>query len=95
MKTKIFFYLFYLAFILHLLASKLQKGGVIISFDDNYIDEWFELREVFNQYQIKATFFIAHSYLLDTDDIQKLKILEKKDMKSDVMDIAIELYGLR
>ncbi|HQB19807.1 MAG TPA: polysaccharide deacetylase family protein, partial [Bacteroidales bacterium] len=63
MKTKNFFLLILSCFIILLFACKQtpKKGGVIISFDDNYIDEWFEFREVFNQYQIKATFFIAHS----------------------------------
>lgn len=55
-----------------------KKGGIIISFDDNYIDEWFSCKEVFKKYNIRATFFIAHSHLLDTINIQKLKILEKE-----------------
>ncbi|NLE64090.1 MAG: polysaccharide deacetylase family protein [Bacteroidales bacterium] len=80
MKRKKYFLPVLSCFIILLFACKQapKKGGIIFSFDDNYINEWFEFKKVFNKYQIKATFFIAHSYLLDSGDIQKLKILEKE-----------------
>jgi len=55
-----------------------KQGGIIFSFDDNYIKEWYNYKEVFHKYHIKATFFIAHPHLLDTADCKKLKLLEKE-----------------
>jgi peptidoglycan/xylan/chitin deacetylase (PgdA/CDA1 family) len=80
MKRKKYFLPVLSCFIILLFACKQapKKGGIIFSFDDNYINEWFEFKKVFTKYQIKATFFIADSYLLDSGDIQKLKILEKE-----------------
>lgn len=50
------------------------KNHVIITFDDSYIDEWFAQRELFNKYNIKATFFISRPYKLTDNQIDKLKI---------------------
>lgn len=55
-----------------------KQGGIIFSFDDNYIKEWYDFKEVFKKYDIKATLFIAHPHLLDTEDYKKLKLLEKE-----------------
>ncbi|GAB3178162.1 polysaccharide deacetylase family protein [Telluribacter humicola] len=54
-------------FIVHLLLigcttaeDELQhKGGVAISFDDHFIDEWYQLRPLFKQHGAKVTFFIT------------------------------------
>ena len=55
--------------------KKNHSSYVILSFDDNSVDEWFENRELFLSYNIKATFFISHPQLLTDDQIDKLKIL--------------------
>jgi hypothetical protein len=48
---------------------------VVLSFDDSYIDEWFAYKELFNTYNIKATFFISRPQLLTISQIDKLKHL--------------------
>ena len=52
------------------------KGGVCLSFDDRYINEWFELRDLFLNNEVKVTFFITQLNSLSTDEIQKLKLLQ-------------------
>ena len=51
-----------------------KQGAVVFSFDDQYIDEWYSQRDLFNQYNIKATFFISRPHQLKSDQIA-IKIL--------------------
>ncbi|WP_319589752.1 polysaccharide deacetylase family protein [uncultured Draconibacterium sp.] len=53
-----------------------QQGAVVYSFDDQYIDEWYKQRDLFNQYNIKATFFINRPQNLSSEQLEKLKQLE-------------------
>ena len=52
------------------------NGAVVFSFDDQYIEEWFAQRELFQKYNIRATFFISRPHLLTPEKINKLKILQ-------------------
>jgi peptidoglycan/xylan/chitin deacetylase (PgdA/CDA1 family) len=52
-----------------------RTGGVIFTFDDNYIDSWVTHRDLFIKYNIKATFFISKPYLLDSVKVADLKLL--------------------
>ena len=54
--------------------SNLQ-AGVVITFDDDYIDEWFDANNVLQEYNWKATFFITRFNQFSDAKIQKLKIL--------------------
>ncbi|NIJ51075.1 polysaccharide deacetylase family protein [Dyadobacter arcticus] len=54
-----------------------NKSGVAISFDDHFINEWYALRPLFQKYNAKVTFFITCPDSLSTDEITKLKQLEK------------------
>lgn len=58
--------------------SEKQKGAIIFSFDDQYIDEWYGHRELFKKYNIKATFFVNRPHLLKKAQIEKLKILQQE-----------------
>lgn len=53
-----------------------KQGAVVYSFDDQYIDEWYKQRDLFNQYNIKATFFINRPQNLTPDQVSKLKELQ-------------------
>ena len=55
--------------------ENLETGAVVITFDDQSIDEWFACRALFNIYNVKATFFITRPFLLDSSKIEKLKLL--------------------
>jgi peptidoglycan/xylan/chitin deacetylase (PgdA/CDA1 family) len=55
--------------------KKDYSAHVILTFDDTSVDEWFAQRELFSNYNIKATFFLARPYQLTNEQIQKLKLL--------------------
>ena len=66
-----------ITFVTLLSCSKQKKqGAVVFSFDDQYIDEWYNQRDLFNKYNIKATFFISRPHQLKSDQIEKLKQLQ-------------------
>lgn len=50
--------------------------GVVITFDDDYVDEWFEVNTVLKPYDWKATFFVAKFNQLSANKIKKLKDLK-------------------
>jgi peptidoglycan/xylan/chitin deacetylase (PgdA/CDA1 family) len=58
-------------------AENTEKAGIAISFDDHFINDWYELRPLFQKYGAKVTFFVTCGDTLTTDEIAKLKQLEK------------------
>lgn len=52
------------------------QSGVVISFDDDYVDEWFEVNTILQKYDWKATFFVTRFNQLSNAKIQKLKVLK-------------------
>jgi peptidoglycan-N-acetylglucosamine deacetylase len=52
-----------------------QKGGIIFTFDDQYVDEWYSFSDIFLEYNIKATFFINRPQNLIDCQIKKLRQL--------------------
>lgn len=63
--------------------NTIQEGGICISFDDRYINEWHELRPLFDKYDVKVTFFISSFDSLTSEEIQKLH-----DLASDGHEIG-------
>jgi peptidoglycan/xylan/chitin deacetylase (PgdA/CDA1 family) len=59
------------------------QSGVVISFDDDYVDEWFEVNTILQSYDWKATFFVTNLNHLSMSKIQKLK-----DLQSDGHEIG-------
>ena len=55
-----------------------SHGGIALSFDDNYVDEWVKIDELLSKYQWKATFYITKPHLLHKDHISKLHYLQDK-----------------
>ncbi len=53
-----------------------EKSGIAFTFDDHYILQWYNARDLFNEYGIKATFFINRPQNLLAEDIIMLKQLE-------------------
>jgi len=51
-------------------------AGIAFSFDDAYVDEWYSVRDLFNRYGAKVTFFVSQFDLLTQESIEKLKILQ-------------------
>jgi len=48
------------------------QSGVVITFDDDYIDEWLEVNSILQTYAWKATFFVTRFNQLSPQKIQKL-----------------------
>ena len=56
----------------------LNKAGVVLTFDDAYIEEWFAADKKFKQYSWKATFCISKINTLKDSEIKELLELQKE-----------------
>lgn len=56
--------------------TKIQPG-IVISFDDDYVDEWTNADLILQKYKWKATFFVTKFNQLSKLKIGKLKVLKK------------------
>ena len=54
-----------------------SRGGVVLTFDDDYVDEWFNVNIKLMQYKWKGTFYVTHFDKLSDSQIQELKYLQK------------------
>ena len=55
-----------------------NKKGVCLTFDDNYILEWFNALDCLDRYSAKATFFVSHFDKLVDREIGMLKEIESR-----------------
>ena len=53
-----------------------SHAGLALTFDDNFIDEWYAIRPILNKYNAHATFFVSNFATLNQDQINKLKTLQ-------------------
>lgn len=53
------------------------KAGVVISFDDAYVDEWYDADENLKKYGWKATFCVCRIDSIGTPQIDKLHEMQK------------------
>lgn len=58
------------------LPQQYLQSGVVISFDDDYVDQWFEINKILQFYDWKATFFVSKFNYLSTSKIKKLVDLQ-------------------
>ncbi|AWG21281.1 hypothetical protein FFWV33_06895 [Flavobacterium faecale] len=54
------------------------QAGVAITFDDDYVDEWFTVNTILKPYDWKATFFVCEFEKLKYEQLNKLKELKKE-----------------
>jgi peptidoglycan/xylan/chitin deacetylase (PgdA/CDA1 family) len=59
------------------IEQKLYKAGVVISFDDAYVDEWFDADKALKKYDWKATFCVCRIESIGAPQINKLLELQK------------------
>ena len=52
------------------------RSGIAITFDDNYIDEWYAIRDILQAHNAHVTFFVSNFASLDQAQINKLKTLQ-------------------
>jgi len=55
-----------------------SQAGVAITFDDNYIDQWYAVDQILKPYNWKATFFVSQFNSLSYEELNKLKLLKKQ-----------------
>jgi len=53
-----------------------KKGGVAITFDDDFVDEWRSLKWLLDAYNAKVTFFVSRFDLLTKGSIEKLETMQ-------------------
>lgn len=58
--------------------AKPYQAGVVISFDDAYVDEWFDANKVLKKYNWKATFCVCRIDSIGVPQIKKLLELQKE-----------------
>ncbi|GAB3640271.1 polysaccharide deacetylase family protein [Spirosoma arcticum] len=51
--------------------------GIALSFDDRFINEWYQLRPIFQKYNARATFYITQFDSLTPVEIAQLKTLQQ------------------
>lgn len=52
------------------------KAGIVLSFDDKSIDDWYSLRELFKGNGVRATFFVCNFQDLTDKEVSMLKDLQ-------------------
>jgi len=53
-----------------------SHAGIALTFDDNSIDQWYEIRNLLKQYNAHVTFFVTGFQNLDEERIAKLRALQ-------------------
>jgi peptidoglycan/xylan/chitin deacetylase (PgdA/CDA1 family) len=56
--------------------DRIEGGGIILTFDDHHISDWFEADRVLKEFHWKATFNISNLSSLSPNDFEMLKILQ-------------------
>ncbi len=59
-------------------TKKNYKAGVILSFDDAYINEWYATNQKLKKYSWKGTFFVCRINTLNQSEIEKLLEMQKE-----------------
>lgn len=55
-----------------------SQAGVVITFDDNYINQWYKANTLLKKYNWKATFFISQFNTLTNVELRKLQSLKNQ-----------------
>lgn len=53
------------------------EPGIMLTFDDKEIKDWYSVRDVFNKYHAKVTFFITRPYLLTEEELDMMNKLKE------------------
>ena len=61
-----------------MVESKTYQAGVVISFDDAYVDEWFDANKVLKKYDWKATFCVCRIDSIGKPQLEKLHQLQNE-----------------
>ncbi|NLI92466.1 MAG: polysaccharide deacetylase family protein [Peptococcaceae bacterium] len=53
-----------------------SDSGIILTFDDKSVDDWYSFLVLNNKYGVRATFYVSSFHTLDLDKLIKLKLLQ-------------------
>ena len=83
MLKQIYFYLLVLVILLicSCVNRKSYRSGVVFTFDDRYLSEWYEASDFFNGYNIKATVFVARPQKRTRKQVVMLKKFEEDGLE--------------
>jgi peptidoglycan/xylan/chitin deacetylase (PgdA/CDA1 family) len=59
-----------------LTGGKMPTAGIALTFDDNYVDDWYKYLNFFDSFHVKVTFYISQYHKLTED--QKMKLMTLK-----------------
>jgi len=59
-------------------VTKPYKAGVILSFDDAYVNEWYATNQKLKKKSWKGTFFVCRINTLDKSEVEKLLEMQKE-----------------
>jgi peptidoglycan/xylan/chitin deacetylase (PgdA/CDA1 family) len=59
----------------NIIDSRPFRGGVVLTFDDQYVDSWYNINNVLDRYNWLGTFFVNRFRSLNDNNIKKLKLL--------------------
>lgn len=51
---------------------------IVIGFDDNFIDEWYRIKDTLKYYGVKCTFFVSGFSMLNKREVEELKTLQSE-----------------
>lgn len=57
---------------------RIEGGGIVLTFDDDFVSEWIEADRILKKYNWKATFFVCHFKSLNTEAIRRLDSLQSR-----------------
>ena len=55
-----------------------QQGGIAISFDDRFVNQWYKLRPLLKRYNAKCTFYITQPNSLLEEEVKMLLQLQRE-----------------
>lgn len=58
--------------------QSVERGGVVLTFDDYYVDDWYAANQHLADYDWKATFFASEFHFYSQEEIGKLKTLQSQ-----------------
>ena len=59
-------------------AGSIAKGGIMLSFDDNRINNWYKNLNLLDSLQLKATFYLSSYNKLNAAQKEKLHAIENR-----------------
>lgn len=76
MQNKLYFFIILVIFIGCKQKKVVQQGGIAISFDDRFVNEWKALQPLLKKYNARCTFYITQPDSLSSEEVKLLHQFE-------------------